>query len=227
MSAISASNYYELVYDPITVHSSASATISFNGKSFTSDASGNTSKVIPWGTFTFSDSVSSQSYERTIDKNTTDLYVMPEGSLYWYGNECNWLTGGWEITESSTSVFWSPIYSTKNEISLSNYSKIHYKSDLNLISGSLEHAYAQILTSNNDEVVDMHVIDNTNKTFEGQAETSNLSTTGSSKMSFRIGSNANGTVNVSHRKDTNNLYLQRQYASYVSFYSNLYYLWLG
>lgn len=86
VSVISASDYYEFIYNPIAVHSSASATISFNGKSFTSDASGNTTKVIPWGTFTFSDSVSGKSYERTVDKDTTDLYVMPEGALYWYGN---------------------------------------------------------------------------------------------------------------------------------------------
>ena len=99
VSAISSSNYYELVYSPIIVHSSASATISFNGKSFTSDASGNTSKVIPWGTFTFSDSVSGQSYERTIDKNTTDLYIMPEGALYWYGNQC-----GYNITYDGVSL---------------------------------------------------------------------------------------------------------------------------
>ena len=62
-----------------------------------SDASGNTTKVIPWGTFTFSDSVSGQSFKRTIDRDTTDLYVMPEGAIYWYGNECTWITGGWSI----------------------------------------------------------------------------------------------------------------------------------
>lgn len=111
---ISSSDYYESIYDPITVHSSASATISFNGKTFTSDASGNTTKVIPWGTFTFSDSVSGQSFERTIDKNTTDLYVMPEGALYWYGNECKDVTGGW--TAVSTSGSDSVLLNTNNMV---------------------------------------------------------------------------------------------------------------
>ena len=86
MSKISSSSYWDLIYPSVTVHSSASATITVAGKSFTSDVSGNTQHSMPWGTFSISDSVSGQSYERTIDRNTTDVYVMPEGALYWYGN---------------------------------------------------------------------------------------------------------------------------------------------
>lgn len=31
----------------------------------------------------------------TITDNTTDVYLMPDNALYWYGNECTSLSGGW------------------------------------------------------------------------------------------------------------------------------------
>ena len=86
ISKISSSSYWDLIYPSVTVHSSASATITVSGKSFTSDASGNTQHSMPWGTFSISDSVSGQSFECTICRDTTDVYVMPKGALYWYGN---------------------------------------------------------------------------------------------------------------------------------------------
>lgn len=158
-----------MIYDPITAHSSASATISFNGKSFTSDVSGNTSKVIPWGTFTFSDSVSGQSFERTIDRNTTDLYVMPEGALYWYGNECTEVTGGFTDEYyyksagvsgnggfvKNTNCLYSEINNVtasksigiKNKIDFTNYTKLCVKSYVKNKNGNGNSGYG--VTSSN------------------------------------------------------------------------------
>ena len=89
ISKISSSSYWDLFYPSIIVHSSASATITVAGKTFISDASGITQHSMPWGTISISDSVSGQSFERTIDRETTDVYVMPEGTLYWYGYNTN------------------------------------------------------------------------------------------------------------------------------------------
>ena len=32
--------------------------------------------------------MSEQSFDQTVAKDTTDVYAMPSGALYWYGNEC-------------------------------------------------------------------------------------------------------------------------------------------
>ena len=34
--------------------------------------------------------------EQLVEDTTTDLYAMPKGALYRYGNECSDITGGWE-----------------------------------------------------------------------------------------------------------------------------------
>ena len=41
---------------------------------------------MPLGELTLTGSISEQSFTRTVASDTTDVYVMPEGSLYWYGN---------------------------------------------------------------------------------------------------------------------------------------------
>lgn len=93
-----------MVYPVVTVHSSASATITVAGKTFTSDATGNTQHSMPWGIFSISDSVSGQSFECTIGRDTTKIYVMPEGALYWYGNECTWITSGWSTPRTRLNI---------------------------------------------------------------------------------------------------------------------------
>lgn len=140
VSAISSSSYWDLIYPSVTVHSSASATITVAGKSFTSDVSGNTIHSMPWGTFSIYDSVSGQSFECTIKRDTSDVYVMPSGVLYWYGNECTWITGGWRSTvgESCITFRTNDIYatgsydvhnyvSTNNKICLNGLSKLTIK----------------------------------------------------------------------------------------------------
>lgn len=171
VTKISSSSYWDLVYPVVTVHSSASATITVAGKSFTSDATGNTQHSMPWGTFSISDSVSGQSFERTITKETTDVYAMPESALYWYGNECIWITGGIDcdnynytqgevirsnniytkesnqiktnidVKNNSKSLY--GISGTVNAIDVTNYSKLKTMySDLSYTSGSMVYLLA-------------------------------------------------------------------------------------
>ena len=104
LTKISSSSYWDLIYPSVTVHSSAFSTITVAGKTFTSDATGNTQHSMPWGTFSISDSVSGQSFECTIGRDTTHVYVMPEGALYWYGNLCTDVTGGWVRYNESGSA---------------------------------------------------------------------------------------------------------------------------
>lgn len=47
------------------------------------------------GTYTLTGSVSGWTEEQTVNNSTTKFRAMPEGALYWYGNECTWFTGGW------------------------------------------------------------------------------------------------------------------------------------
>lgn len=60
------------------------------------------SHVVPIGEITFTGSISGQSFERTVTCNTTKVYVMPESAIYWYGNQCAWVTGGWTETYHSS-----------------------------------------------------------------------------------------------------------------------------
>ena len=138
VSSISSSSYWDLIYPAVSVHSASSATITVAGKTFTSDASGNTQHSMPWGTFSISDSVSGQSFECTIDRDTTDVYVMPEHALYWYGNECTWLTGGWnKIISGNYSTLTSNqqgLYLSCTTISEQDYSCAITKNKVNVNS---------------------------------------------------------------------------------------------
>lgn len=83
---INASSYWDLVYPEITIYSAINSTITINGKSFVSNSNGITTHAMPYGTFTISCSTSGYSFEKTISKETNELYVMPDGKvLYWYG----------------------------------------------------------------------------------------------------------------------------------------------
>ena len=65
------------------------------------------------GTYTLTGSVSGHTEEQTVDENTEKFRAMPEGALYWYGNECMEITGGWEVP-----VYEEPLYQrymTKNQ----------------------------------------------------------------------------------------------------------------
>ena len=88
---IKASQYWTLVYasKTVTVYGGAYETITIDGYygSFTTNADGSVSHVVPIDTITLTGSISGQSFTRTVTSSTTDVYVMPEGSLYWYGND--------------------------------------------------------------------------------------------------------------------------------------------
>lgn len=103
---IKASQYWSLVYTTVyTIHAGALETITIDGVygSFTTNSDGNVNHTLPLGELTLHGSVSEQSFTRIITKDTTDVYVMPEGSLYWCGNECIDITGGWYRVTSGYS----------------------------------------------------------------------------------------------------------------------------
>lgn len=97
------------------------------------------------GSYTFTGSVSGYSCTVSINESTTDVYVMPEGALYWYGNECSDVIGGWNtqgkysdytssasgtVTKNSDHIkitvqsnVWAVC--TDNVVNLSGYSSLH------------------------------------------------------------------------------------------------------
>ena len=83
----------------VTILGGASEKITISGlggsPSVTTNSNGSVSYSLIKGTYTFTGSVSKQSFSQTVTSDTTKVYVMPEGALYWYGNECTWVTGGW------------------------------------------------------------------------------------------------------------------------------------
>ena len=83
------SQYYDKVFKDVRmIHAGAYETIamSFTNRTITTNSDGNVNYPIPNGTYTFTGSVSGQSFTRTITSDTTDVWAMPEGALYWYGN---------------------------------------------------------------------------------------------------------------------------------------------
>ena len=101
----------------VTVYGAASETITIGGYygSFTTGTDGSCSHVVPIDTITLTGSVSGQSFTRTVTSGTTDVYVMPEGSIYWYGNECVSITGGWTKSGYSDPISaWKFYEGTKN-----------------------------------------------------------------------------------------------------------------
>ena len=113
----------------ITVYSAASDTISFTdlagAKTVTTDANGAGSvsiKVLPTGNaITFESSVAdnpknlNQRFSKTIkiDKNTTVIYVMPPGCIYWYGwkrESLNFASNGWTNIWGSGITILDPTY---------------------------------------------------------------------------------------------------------------------
>ncbi|MBO5155257.1 MAG: hypothetical protein J6C00_13035 [Eubacterium sp.] len=116
------------------------------------DGCSNEQIELPYGTYTLIGSVSGWTEEQTVDKDTTKFRAMPAGSLYWFGNECTGVTGGWEWLQSGytrgnavfsqngtynvftkyTNYFkitswyvYSTLISPVNKIDFSKYSKIY------------------------------------------------------------------------------------------------------
>ena len=96
VDAIGNSTYWRQVSKTVTLHGGASESITVDGNTLvTTNSDGSVTTSVPYGTHDYTGVISSQSFSRTVGKDTTDVYVMPEGALYWYGNECEWLSGGW------------------------------------------------------------------------------------------------------------------------------------
>ena len=124
----------------VTVYGGVYETITIDGYggSFTTNADGSCSHVVPIDTITLTGSVSGQSFERTVTSETTEVYAMPEGSLYWYGNECTDVTGGWsfinKIIIPNNNQGYAPIVCSNNMITISNYSSLRLEYQLNAYS---------------------------------------------------------------------------------------------
>lgn len=150
MSAINSSEYWSLVYTSVyTIHAGALETITIDGYggSFTTNANGTVNHSLPLGQLTLHGSVSGNSFTRTVTKETTDVKVMPDGALYWYGNECIDITDGYsyayyitddgKFTYNTNSIsFNDPSYDSylfvKNKVSYKNYSNVKVLSDGNV-----------------------------------------------------------------------------------------------
>ena len=67
--------------------------------------------------YTFVSSVSGYSRTVTISEDMSDVYVMPEGALYWYGNECTNISGGFNkgnLLSTSTNTGGSVTFNANN-----------------------------------------------------------------------------------------------------------------
>ena len=128
--SIKASEYWSLVYASkvVTVYGAVDETITIDGYygSFTTGTNGSCSHVVPIDTITLTGSVSGQSFTRTVTSETTEVYVMTEGALYWYGTlnhssivNCRKYTH----KQASAYAYMSGIY-TNMKIDLSKYKKV-------------------------------------------------------------------------------------------------------
>lgn len=171
----------------VTIYGGASETITisglYNSPTVTTNSSGSVSYSLIKGTYTFTGGVSGQSFSRTITSDTTNVYAMPEGALYWYGNECTWITGGYKTHvpnssdalntvkdvvvntnnvfingyyDSSQKIIYHSAYATKNKIDYSSYSKIHAKIKAQT---TLNNASINSSSSNEYHVADNVLID--------------------------------------------------------------------
>lgn len=75
--------------------------------SFTTDTDGTVNHALPLGELTFTGSVSGKSFTRTVTKDITDVYVMPENSLYWYGNISNNTVMSSKITKEANRLLFT------------------------------------------------------------------------------------------------------------------------
>ena len=66
------------------------------------DVNGKSTQQIPLacGAYDLTGSVSGWTETQTVDSNTERLRAMPERVLYWYGNGCTWITGGFRMIKN-------------------------------------------------------------------------------------------------------------------------------
>lgn len=72
---------------------------------------------------------------------------MPTYALYWYGNECTWITGGYQAfknnTINATPIGWANGFISTNSISITNISAVHV-----IIKGTHDYGAVNIGSAN-------------------------------------------------------------------------------
>lgn len=208
---IKASQYWTLVYasKTVTVYGGAYETITIDGYygSFTTNEDGSVSHVVPVDTITLTGSVSGQSFERTVTSETTEVYAMPEGSLYWYGN-----------SKTIVTLYGSPTIKT-NEIYLyaSNNSRtgVIIEDLVSPIYNSLHVKYyaSNIVGSREDHGFNIGLIDQDKSTYLWAKSTHNAG-------------NYNATYDIS--SVTSEGYITFDFNTYVGYsgYCSIYEVWV-
>lgn len=120
------------------VYGAASETITIrkNGiivETVQTDSSGKSTEQITLssGTYTLTGSVSGWTEEQTVNSSTTKFRAMPDGAIYWYGNECCGIEtisaskfADYICGTTSGSYNWHVGCFSKESIDLSKYSKL-------------------------------------------------------------------------------------------------------
>lgn len=129
LSKLRQSPYWKQVANiSVTIYGGALETITisglYNSPTVTTNSDGSVSYSLIKGTYTFTGGVSGQSFSRVVTNSTTTVYVMPEGSIYWYGNELipinlyntNYMSFGqtWSTTTVSSSKETDHLYISNN-----------------------------------------------------------------------------------------------------------------
>lgn len=90
VSGVGNSPYWRQVSKTVTLYGGALENITLDDNTLvTTNSDGSVTTSVPYGTHTYKGSVSGQSFSREVTKDTTEVKVMPEGALYWYGNDVN------------------------------------------------------------------------------------------------------------------------------------------
>lgn len=102
---------------PITVYGAASEVVTLTSElgvfTITTDIYGTGNGVVkglPGSYVQYDCTASVSGFSKTVivDDTTTEIYMMYDGALYWYGNTCDWITGGvsvdgWKYSSSTLS----------------------------------------------------------------------------------------------------------------------------
>lgn len=159
------------------------------------------------GTYTLTGSVSGWTEEQTIDKNTDRFRAMPEGALYWYGNECIDVTGGWEAHNPS-SVDSRNFFYTQLKIDGNGYTQIKAIGNGNGSRTSVGCLGAYTILPSSKGTCSVNIPSNPSAT----------------DATFAV-SNTNAVK--TYNKNTNNLYLYTADASTSAYFTGyLYAMWL-